>query len=42
VSHDSTDGLVGSVPLERVLGRVNRVLLPLDRAKKVEGVDYDI
>ncbi len=42
VSHDSTDGLVGSVPLERVLGRVNRVLLPLDRAKKVEGVDYGI
>jgi len=42
VSRDSTDGLVGSIPVERVIGRVNRVLLPFSRAKRIEGVEYDI
>lgn len=42
VSRDSTDGMVGSIPVERVIGRVARVLFPLSRAKKVQGVRYDI
>lgn len=42
VSRDSTDGMVGSVPMERVLGRVKRVLLPLSRAKKLADVRYDV
>ena len=42
VSHDSTDGMVGSIPAERVIGRVNRVLLPFSRAKKLSGVRYGV
>ena len=42
VSRDSTDGMVGSIPAERVIGKVNRVLLPFSRAKKIEKVQYDI
>ncbi len=42
VSRDSTDGMVGSVPLKRVIGRVNRVLLPFSRAKHVDGVEYGV
>ena len=42
VSRDSTDGMVGSVPRERVIGRVRRVLLPFSRAKKVESIDYGV
>ena len=42
VSRDSTDGMVGSVPLERVIGRVDRVLLPFSRAKRLNGIDYGI
>ena len=42
VSRDSTDGMVGSVPTERVIGRVNRVLLPFSRAQKMEGVQYGV
>ncbi len=42
VSKDSTDGMVGSVPEERVIGRVRRVLLPFSRAKKIESVEYGV
>ena len=42
VSRDSTDGMVGSVPRERVIGRVNRVLRPFSRAKRLPDVQYDI
>ena len=42
VSRDSTDGMVGSVPAERVIGRVRRVLLPFSRAKKMNDIQYDI
>ena len=42
VSRDSTDGMVGSVPVERVIGRVNRVLLPFSRSKKMQKVQYDV
>ena len=42
VSKDSTDGEVGSIPQERVIGRVRRVLLPLSRAKRLVGVDYGV
>ena len=42
VSRDSTDGMVGSVPAERVIGRVRRVLLPFSRAKKLGDMKYDI
>ena len=42
VSRDSTDGMVGSVPLERVIGRVDRVMLPFSRAKRLNGFDYGI
>ena len=42
VSRDSTDGMVGSVPVERVIGRVRRVLFPLDRAKRLEDIEYDV
>ena len=42
VSRDSTDGMVGSVPAERVIGRVNRVLLPFSRAKKLQRVQYGV
>ena len=42
VSHDSTDGMVGSIPAERVIGRVNRVLLPFSRAKKLSEVRYGV
>ena len=42
VSHDSTDGMVGSIPAERVIGRVNRVLLPFSRAKKLSEIRYGV
>ena len=42
VSRDSTDGMVGSVPVERVIGRVNRVLLPFSRAKRLLRAQYDV
>ena len=42
VSRDSTDGLVGSVPAERVIGKVNRVLLPFSRAKRLMDVEYGV
>ena len=42
VSRDSTDGMVGSVPMERVIGRVRYVLLPPSRTKKIEKVEYDV
>ena len=42
VSRDSTDGMVGSVPAKRVIGRVNRVLLPLSRAKRLRNVEYGV
>ena len=42
VSRDSTDGMVGNIPAERVIGRVRRVLLPFSRAKKVESIDYGV
>ena len=42
VSRDSTDGMVGSIPVERVIGRVNRVLLPFSRAQKMPKVQYDV
>ena len=42
VSRDSTDGMVGSIPVERVLGRVARVLFPFSRARKVQGARYGV
>ena len=42
VSRDSTDGMVGSIPAKRVIGRVNRVLLPVSRAKKLNRIEYGI
>ena len=42
VSRDSTDGMVGSIPVERVIGRVSRVLLPFSRAQKMPKVQYDV
>ena len=42
VSRDSTDGSVGSIPRERVIGRVNRVLLPFSRAKRLDSIDYGV
>ncbi len=42
VSRDSTDGMVGSIPVERVIGRVHRVLLPFSRAKRLYDIEYDI
>lgn len=42
VSRDSTDGSVGSIPIERVIGRVRRVLLPFSRSKKLSDIQYDI
>ena len=42
VSKDSTDGEVGSIPRERVIGRVRRVLLPFSRAKRLESVRYGV
>ena len=42
VSRDSTDGMVGSIPVERVIGRVNRVLFPLHRAKRMSKIQYGI
>ncbi len=42
VSRDSTDGMVGSVPAERVIGRVRRVLLPFSRAKSLNSIDYGV
>ena len=42
VSRDSTDGMVGNIPAERVIGRVRRVLLPFSRAKKLGDIRYDI
>ena len=41
VSRDSTDGMVGNIPAERVIGRVRRVLLPFSRAKKLGDIRYD-
>ena len=42
VSRDSTDGMVGNIPVERVIGRVSRVLLPFSRAQKMPKVQYDV
>ena len=42
VSRDSTDGMVGSIPAKRVIGKVNRVLLPLSRSKGIPGVQYGV
>lgn len=42
VSRDSTDGMVGSIPVERVIGRVARVLFPFSRSKSMRGVRYGI
>ena len=42
VSKDSTDGTVGSIPMERVIGRVNRVLFPFSRAKRLESIEYGV
>lgn len=42
VSKDSTDGEVGSIPRERVIGRVKRVLLPFSHAKRLPDVDYGV
>ena len=42
VSRDSTDGMVGSIPAERVIGRVRMVLLPLERMKKLPNIDYGV
>jgi len=42
VSRDSTDGMVGNIPMERVIGRVNRVLLPLSHAKSLPKMEYGI
>lgn len=42
VSRDSTDGMVGSVPAERVIGRVKRVLLPFSHSKRLPNVEYDV
>lgn len=42
VSRDSTDGMVGSIPRERVIGRVRYVLLPIPRAKSLPDVTYDV
>ena len=42
VSRDSTDGMVGSIPSERVIGRVNRVLLPFSRSKKLSHIEYGV
>ena len=42
VSRDSTDGMVGNIPAERVIGRLRRVLLPFSRAKKLGDIRYDI
>ena len=42
VSRDSTDGMVGSIPVERIIGRVSRVLLPFSRAQKMPKVQYDV
>ena len=42
VSRDSTDGSVGSIPTERVIGRVDRVLLPFSRAKRLDDIDYGV
>ena len=42
VSRDSTDGMVGNIPKERVIGRVNRVLLPFSHAKRLPKIEYDV
>ena len=42
VSRDSTDGMVGNIPAERVIGRVRRVLLPFSRSKKLTEVQYGV
>lgn len=42
VSRDSTDGMVGSIPVARVIGRVDRVLFPFSRAKRMQGVQYGV
>ena len=42
VSRDSTDGMVGSIPVERVIGRVDRVLFPFSRSKRMQGVQYGV
>ena len=42
VSRDSTDGMVGNIPKERVIGRVNRVLLPISHAKRLPKIEYDV
>jgi signal peptidase I len=42
VSRDSTDGMVGSIPTERVIGRVDRVLFPFSRTKKLQRIWYGI
>ncbi len=42
VSRDSTDGMVGNIPMERVIGRVRRVLLPASRAKRFIEMEYGV
>ena len=42
VSRDSTDGMVGSVPVERVIGRVKRVLLPPSRFQRLADIEYGV
>ncbi|MBQ7278867.1 MAG: signal peptidase I [Clostridia bacterium] len=42
VSRDSTNGMVGSIPRERVIGRVSGVVLPISRAKVIYGMDYGL
>ena len=42
VSRDSTDGVVGNIPMERVIGRVRRVLLPASRAKRFIEMEYGV
>jgi signal peptidase I len=42
VSRDSTDGMVGSIPVARVIGRVDRVLFPFSRSKRMQGVQYGV
>ena len=42
VSRDSTDGMVGSIPVARIIGRVDRVLFPFSRSKRMQGVQYGV
>ena len=42
VSRDSTDGMLGSIPVARVIGLVERVLIPFSRAKRMQWVQYGV